>query len=98
MEHLVPDKNYIGIQGAYRLLDTLGETHNVIIKINRSYIHDDYININFNFHEKKYLLSVANITKPLLECEVWNTHNKAKILVKQQFSREEFLNGKFATP
>ncbi len=95
MKYLIPDAKLGVINDAYRMLETMGQWVDAQVVVNRSYIDDESVKLNFNVKGKRYLLVVSVLDQ---SCQIWHSHNKFKNLQKIPYKDTEILVGKFLIP
>lgn len=88
-----PDKSLKTIEFAYQTLQFLGVWLSTEVTVNRSYISNETVQLNFNISGKRYLLCVSN--DDTMECEIWHSHTKGNYLVKEKYRDTDIIRGKF---
>ena len=63
------------------------------IILNRHYIDDETVKVNFNILGKRYLLVLHH--GDILHAEIWHSHNKRKDLVKEHYTAKDIGRGNF---
>lgn len=88
-----PDKSLKTIEYSYQTLRFLEVWVEAEVTVNRSYISNELVQLNFNIKGKRYLLCVSN--DDTMSCEIWHTHNKGNYLVKEKYANTDIIRGKF---
>jgi len=87
------DKTLKTIGFSQNLLRHLSRKKEAKVFINRHYINDETVSVNFNFKGKRYLLVVWH--GDILRAEIWHSHNKGNYLVKEKYKPSDIRRGNF---
>lgn len=90
---IVKDKVLKTIGFSQNILRNLSRKKEAKVFINRHYIDDETVKINFNILDKRYLLVVWH--NDIIHAEIWHTHNKGKYLIKEKYKPSNIRRGNF---
>ncbi|QDJ96271.1 hypothetical protein Xoosp13_84 [Xanthomonas phage Xoo-sp13] len=92
MPTITYDQTYINLQRAYEVLKLLADHSDEPVVVNRSYIRDDTIGLNFKFKRLNYLLVMSNDKER--NFAVWYTSRQGHV-IKKPYTTIEIYTQKF---
>lgn len=92
MTFTIEDKTYSVFNQAFSVLEQMSKRNKLNVSVNRSYVNDETISLNFRVKGKRYLLVLFVNTG---ECQIWHSRNKFNTLQKNPYTVQEVMSGKF---